>query len=37
MVYIGKAMFLRHRCNHEISAELATRNVTVHGLHLILI
>ncbi len=29
MIYIGKAMFLRHRCNHEIMAELATRNITI--------
>jgi hypothetical protein len=29
MVYIGKAMFLRHRCNHEIAAELATRNIPI--------
>jgi hypothetical protein len=29
MVYIGKAMFLRHRCNHEIMAELATRNIPI--------
>ena len=29
MVYIGKAMFLRHRCNHEIAAELATRNISI--------
>ena len=29
MVEIGKAMFLRHRCNHEIVAELATRNITI--------
>ena len=29
IVEIGKAMFLRHRCNHEIMAELATRNITI--------
>ena len=29
MTYIGKAMFLRHRCNHEIMAELATRNIPI--------
>jgi len=29
MVYIGKAMFERHRCNHEIVAELATRNIPI--------
>lgn len=29
MVYIGKAMFKRHRCNHEIVAELARRNIPI--------
>jgi len=29
IVEVGKAMFLRHRCNHEIMAELATRNITI--------
>ena len=29
IVYIGKAMLKRHRCNHEIAAELATRNIPI--------
>jgi len=29
ILYIGKAMFLRHRCNHEIAAELATGNIPI--------
>ena len=29
MVTIGKAMFLRHRCTHEIVTELAMRNIPI--------
>ncbi len=29
MVYIGKAMFCRHRCNREIMIELAARNIPI--------
>ena len=29
MVYVGKAVFLRQRCHHEIAAELATRNIPI--------
>jgi hypothetical protein len=29
MVYVGKAMFRRHRCNHEIMIELAARNIPI--------
>jgi hypothetical protein len=29
MVYVGQAMFCRHRCNHEIMLELGRRNIPI--------
>jgi hypothetical protein len=29
LVYVGKALFLRHRCNNEIIDELASRNIYI--------
>ena len=29
LVYVGRALFLRHRCSQEIRDELATQNVRI--------